>query len=724
MERNTFEKKEAIGNRNNSHLIQAAVICLAGVSLFTTAQGMTKYIFNNDAIAYISSAAIQGVLLAMSMGLPSYVQGVFKNQWKLFFKCLVSGFIIVLTIIAMCCSSWFSYIYIAEVVHFESWEIDSELLVQQTYRAELYDAKDYAYAYRVYLEDSLGKKILDLEAIAEELALNESLETLDEEYWENEKKYYEEMGNLTGSYMMPVIDTMKNALDNNSTQSSREQAARAIEDAKSNIEDRKGIVEQRLEDINKNIENFNTRISSLTNQMNRVTEGTDISDLQAAWNNMVQLLEMETDNQNELLMEYDLLNGGISKLQIYETYLGLNESTSSITIKSQLLEMQTEFFAEDPDEEALVDTAETIFKNLRNAATYEERDKMSYSNLLVQMNQLILNLKDYSRIKEIESELELYIEQFASEDKSMAADDWKDIWHIRLENLKSVISAMPVYNVRDTSENGESAVTELQHEILTKYNRNESSSQLDEMIRLYIAKHNALYQGIIYLRSPYNGLAWFSLILAFSFDVSGFIFGFVNQGDVDKEDTKRDNEKERKNKYGRKKDKASWSILPTLNKYRILTGDYEKNDDVYSYHVFESGLLEKWDVKDSVSYEQGIYVQDLSVESKGTKVQRIEQKILFRGQPNGPQDGICLDCSLKFNEGSLMSVEEQNGKKKENFLANLYEYVPVHIYSCSRGECRTIPVHELKKDNFTVQMAVLALNDKGSRIAAIYIVEE
>ena len=98
MKEKAFEGKTGIGGENNNHLIQAAVICLAGVSLFTTAQGMTKYIFRNNVISYASSAAIQGILLAMSMRLPSYVQGVFKNQWKRIFKYLVSGAIIIFQI--------------------------------------------------------------------------------------------------------------------------------------------------------------------------------------------------------------------------------------------------------------------------------------------------------------------------------------------------------------------------------------------------------------------------------------------------------------------------------------------------------------------------------------------------------------------------------------------------------------------------------------------------
>lgn len=806
--------------QKNHQLIQAAVVCLATVSFFTTAQGMNNYIFKNAPISYAASAAIQGILLAMSMGLPTYIGDVFKNQWNVLLKILVSFFIVILTVVALFCSSWFSYIYIADVVHFDSWNTESELLVQQTYREELYNAKDYAHAYRAYLENSLGEKIIELEEMTDELEENEQIEALEVE-WQAKREEYEKENTLVASYMLPVLDVMDKAMQKNPSQNSREQAARAIEDAKNNINNSKEIIEQRLAEINGNIDSYSTRITNYTNQINHATEGTDIPSLQAALNNTSELLQKETENQSNLLTEYDQLNDALSKLQIYETYLGLNESTSTITIKTQLLEMQTEFFAENPDEEALLGTAESIFKSLRNASTYEEGDKLSYSNLLVQMNQLILNLKDYSIIKKTEAQLDSYINEFAleeevgktseteeaqqvkikgteetageeeieagasteetteaetkeaettevetkeaageegteagkagettevetketekveetketteeaeeSEAKKIKDNSWKKKWNGRLEELKSVISAMPMYTEVADSTNEVNSITDSQREVLQNYSRNESSNRLDDMIRFYIAEHNALYQGIIYLKSPYNELAWFSLVLAFLFDISGFILGFVSQGDVENEVMgKEGNSEDRWNeKVGDEDNTVEWSIIPTLHKYRVLTGDYEKKDGVYSYQVFEDGVIKTWKVDDTDSYGYGIYEQDLAVATKGTQVPGTKKEILFHGQAGGPQDGVYLNCSLKFNEGSLLLVEEVNNVKNERFLVNLYEYVPVHSYSRSRGESRTVPVQDLAKNNFEAKMAVLALNDKGSRVAAIYVLEE
>ena len=157
----------------NTHLLQVAVVLLAVVSFFTTANGMSQYIFSgNMGIAYAASAAIQGILLSLSMNLPDYVHGIWTQKWNWLIRLLLCIAAFCLTGVAVFCSSWFSYIYIAEVIHQDSWGTDSELLVQQAYRSELYDAQEYARAYRIYLENAVGEKILLIEEQATHLQDN------------------------------------------------------------------------------------------------------------------------------------------------------------------------------------------------------------------------------------------------------------------------------------------------------------------------------------------------------------------------------------------------------------------------------------------------------------------------------------------------------------------------------------------------------------------------
>lgn len=72
---------ENTGNKYNTQLLRVSVIFLSIVSFFTTANGMKQYIFiNDDVIAYAASAAIQGILLALSMNLPGYLISIYKKK--------------------------------------------------------------------------------------------------------------------------------------------------------------------------------------------------------------------------------------------------------------------------------------------------------------------------------------------------------------------------------------------------------------------------------------------------------------------------------------------------------------------------------------------------------------------------------------------------------------------------------------------------------------------
>lgn len=110
---------------------------------------------------------------------------------------------------------WFSYVYIAAVLHEDSWEIDSELLVQQAYREELYDASEYANLYRVYLEEEIGEKILLLENQANALS-KEGADFGIEDWTAERDTYVQEGGTTVSGYMATVIAAMEAAMDEDS----------------------------------------------------------------------------------------------------------------------------------------------------------------------------------------------------------------------------------------------------------------------------------------------------------------------------------------------------------------------------------------------------------------------------------------------------------------------------------------------------------------------------
>lgn len=811
---------------DNTHLLQIAVVLLAVVSFFTTANGMSSYIFSGNAvIAYAASGAIQGILLALSMNLPEYIRSIWERKPSktqqgeqpspqsgtncsdgkrkgTFGKVVLVFCTLVLTVVAIFCSSWFSYVYIAEVIHKDSWGVDSELLVQQNYRSELYNAQEYARTYRIYLEQAIGDKILEIEKQAENLEDNLVEFGLD---WDEETTTYVTNGGAAAGYMASVINAMRSATAEGASQETRNSAFQALEDAEQNITARMESVRQNLDELDTRITTYNNQISNPTIRIRNAEEGTDTTELTNAINEYTRLISSATQQQTDFQAAYIQLDSARPRLPIYKNFLDRNNSTNAISIRDDLMEMQEALFLPDPNEEQLLKKANEIFERLHDAAgtvANVTEDQFSYTELLSQMNRLIQNLTDYAEIRGIETALRDLVTELRTEgavppeqaepaepadspepsesiepsdspepsesiepsdspepSESIEPSDsttpsnidnvpgasalWQQTWRSRIERLKEQISTMPTYG--DSVE--DSTLTSSQISILHGYDRDESSKALDDLTRRYISSHNAIYQGIIYLQSPYRSLAIFALILSLSFDLAGFVFGVVISGRPQTRSSALSmgsSEPAPSAFTAGQRSPVEWSILETLNQYKVLTGDYECRDDCYCYNVFCNGILEEWEVKKAdLVYGRGIYKVDASKLSGAGFAVEMEQELLFAGQDKGPEDGVIRNCRLWFKDGSLMKKYEEKQEdaveadarkskaiepkivKKCTFVASIDEYVPFHIYSPARGVNRTVPALELdEQKTVNADIAVIALGEHGTRVAAVYIIEK
>lgn len=735
-------KNVGAGEKSGSQLLQFAVICLAIASFFTTAQGMRSYIFNGEpTIAYVTSGAIQGILLALSMNLPRFMRRIWNEKSNVFIKTIIEIVLLILTGISLFCSSWFSYVYIAETVHKGSWDTDSELLVQQIYRNELYDASDYSKAYRTYLEAELGHKILNLQSLANQLPTQASDFNMD---WESERQQYASDNTVASSYMATVINQLKLAFETAPSQENRDLAAQAVTEAQTNIEAELENEKTRLEDVRRNLSTYNDQISNLNQQIRNATTQAEITSLQETLRSYQEMQATAAAQQQTIQQEISALRNAQGRLNVYAVNLGLSNSTSSISIKRNLLEMQTELFKDDPDVDSLRNLATETFSNLRNAeslsAGSEGGNSLSYSDLLTQMNTLVLNLNDYASIKSIETTLNDLTNGLRRATISTSNTKWKSVWQTRIENLKAQISALPTFV---TSSADVSEITESQQRILTGFDRTESCSNLDNATRRYINDHNALEQGTIYLTSPYKGLALFALVLAFFLDLSGFVFGVVDLGAKENKNDSgisgnNDREtidvpkifKSMKEKVG--ENESQWSIRPTANSYKVVTGNFRCEDGVYYYGVFENGIHNEWEVVDDHVYHEGIYLVDNIAARKGVALSEKHQDVVFSNQgfEKMPQDGVYLNGTLSYHEGSLLFKADVGKKSHEStesnaspyYIANVEEYVPVHCYAPRRGENITQPAIDLAKFPMKVKVAVLALNPECTRIVAMYLI--
>lgn len=735
-------KTVGAGEKSGSQLLQFAVICLAIASFFTTAQGMRSYIFNGEpTIAYMTSGAIQGILLALSMNLPRFMRRIWNEKSNVFIKAIIEIVLLILTGISLFCSSWFSYVYIAETVHKGSWDTDSELLVQQIYRNELYDASDYSKAYRTYLEAELGQEILNLQSLANQLPTQASDFNMD---WESEQQQYASDNTVASSYMTTAINQLKLAFETAPSQENRDLAEQAVTEAQKNIEVALKNEQTRLGDVRKDLSTYNDQISNLNQQIRNATTQAEITSLQETLRSYQETQSTAAAQQQTIQQEISALQNAQGRLNVYAVNLGLSNSTSSISIKRNLLEMQTELFKDDPDVDSLRNLATETFSNLRNAeslsAGSEGENSLSYNDLLTRMNTLVLNLNDYASIKSIETTLNDLTNGLQRATTSTSNTKWKSVWQTRIENLKAQISALPTFV---TSSADVSEITESQQRILTGFDRTESCANLDNATRRYIDDHNALEQGTIYLTSPYKGLALFALVLAFFLDLSGFVFGVVDLGAKENKNDSgisgnNDREtidvpkifKSMKEKVG--ENESQWSIRPTANSYKVVTGNFRCEDGVYYYGVFENGIHKEWKVVDDHAYHEGIYLVDNVAARKGVALSEKHQDVIFSNQgfEKMPQDGVYLNGTLSYHEGSLLFEAEVGGKSDKSaendaspyYIANVEEYVPVHCYAPKRGENITQPAIDLAKFPMKVKVAVLALNPDCTRIVAMYLI--
>lgn len=735
-------KTVGAGEKSGLQLLQFAVICLAIASFFTTAQGMRSYIFNGEpTIAYVTSGAIQGILLALSMNLPRFMRRIWNEKSNVFIKAIIEIVLLILTGISLFCSSWFSYVYIAETVHKGSWDTDSELLVQQIYRNELYDASDYSKAYRTYLEAELGQEILNLQSLANQLPTQASDFNMD---WESEQQQYASDNTVASSYMATVINQLKLAFETAPSQENRDLAAQAVTEAQTNIEAALENEQTSLDGVERNLSTYNDQINTLSRQITNATTQAEAARLRETLGRYQEMQSTAAAQQQTIQQEISALRNAQGRLNVYAINLGLSNSTSSILIKRNLLEMQTELFKDDPDIDSLRNLATETFSNLRNAeslsAGSEGGNSLSYNDLLTRMNTLVLNLNDYASIKRIETTLNDLTNGLRRATTSTSNTKWKSVWQTRIENLKAQISALPTFV---TSSADVSEITESQQRILTGFDRTKSCANLDNATRRYINDHNALEQGTIYLTSPYKGLALFALVLAFFLDLSGFVFGVVDLGAKENKNDSgisdnNDREtidvpkifKSMKEKVG--ENESQWSIRPTANSYKVVTGNFRCEDGVYYYGVFENGIHKEWKVVDDHAYHEGIYLVDNIAARKGVALSEKHQDVVFSNQgfEKMPQDGVYLNGTLSYHEGSLLFKADVGEKSHEStessaspyYIANVEEYVPVHCYAPRRGENITQPAIDLAKFPMKVKVAVLALNPECTRIVAMYLI--
>ena len=674
-------------------LLRICTCLLAAVSFWATAQGMIDYTFPEDWQAYAASLGIQGLLLGLNFALPSFLKQC---------KGLLQQIILMsLTIVILFCSSWFSYLYIAGQAYGDSWTTESRLLAQSVYRNELFAADTYTKLYGQDVQNTLAEQIVNLYQQAMTIDQN-SVDVSENLNWTEERNRYATNDFAASDIMDTVISAMENATGESITQDARTQAGSVLSGMQSSMQSEIANLGTQITEIDTRVAAAESNLRGAESRLANAPVGVDLAPYQNAVNTAVRTYESLLTKQNELEGQRSDYETALQRTTYYLTILGMAEDgVSSYFVGTNLREIQRELFQTSPDSDRLISLATEVFTRLQSAVDLGG-DTLEYQAILADMNNFLQRLDDYSTIKETSATIQEQIDSLANGSLlSLEADSDNLLWRKQFNDLKSEISGLPVYTQQNEP-----------NPILVSFDRAASTENLDQAIRRYLTNHNAAQAGLIYLISPYREVAVFSLFLARLLDIAAFITGVI----IDKVEARRKTET-KESAYAaipeadpsqRNNDKA-WDIIPGLNKYIFLTGDHTFIDGVMTYKAIENGEETEIEYADE-NMQAGFYKWDKK------KLCMIEQSVLlFKGTSNGPQDGIYADCTLHY-EDQLLTMT-QSGQRI--FLGPIGSNTPV--FQLSKEQYIAFPAKNIS--DIHGQEVVIALNNEGNRIIAVYIIE-
>lgn len=696
--------------QHNSGILTLLRICtflLAAVSFWATAQGMKEYTFPDNWQAYAASLGIQGLLLGLNFS--------FFKFWD---KCQTDfhkAVLLILTCVVLFCSSWFSYLYIAKQAYGQSWDTESRLLAQDAYRSELFAADTYLEQYSEEMEQSLTDQIVALYAQATEMD-SDKVDIAGNLDWATERSIYAQDNFAAKDIMVSIIDAMEQATAENAAQDARQQSAEIIESMRAALQNAISSLDSQIADADVDVTRAEKSLISAQDRLNNAPAGTETSH-QSTVNTAAQAYDASITRQSELVKQRQDYQNALQRTAYYASVLGMSEEgVSSYFVGANLREIQREMFGTNPDSDRMMALATEIFDRLQTAVDLDVdgSDDNGYQTFLANMNQFVRYLENYRSTKELDSEIQGLTNDLSNGtilSVNESNTNWKVSWRKQFNDLKSKISGLPVYTLSDSNATLES------------FDRAKSTHQLDNAIRNYLTEHNPAQQGLVYLYSPYRGIAIFSLFIALLLDIAAFVTGFIiDRSDEADSNSKRENTENYVGNIGvthipppkepiwDMNQTLNWNAIPPLNKYTFLTGDHQYLDGTMTYKAIESGKIIEIEYPDMKLQTGFYYWKDSSI------YQVRPTELCYKGTPGGPGDGVYENAILRYEDQLLIIVQNTEGKH----LGTVDPYTPV--YCLSKDMYESFPAKEIK--NIQGSRIVISLNQTGTRIIAIYIVKD
>ena len=210
-----------------------------------------------------------------------------------------------LSLVTLCCSSVFTYIFISGYAYEGAWPTESRLLVQSGYRSELYDAGDYVDEYQELLRDELGGQVSDLYTQAAALETQEAsvgeglnLEQDRKQYVEGEEG--EEVDFAANSEILSAILAMERAMADGASDSEIQQAEQTLGSLEDQVNEQIAQLEIQIPKSQDAVDNAYQMVQQAEDMLNNAPPGSDIVALQEARDDAVAAWRQARTEWNEL----------------------------------------------------------------------------------------------------------------------------------------------------------------------------------------------------------------------------------------------------------------------------------------------------------------------------------------------------------------------------------------------------------------------------------------
>lgn len=502
-------------------ILVSASLALAIISSYTTAKGVSQYLFDIWWQAMLFSVAIQSGLFVINLKLCEFVD---RTKWVLL---LWVGLIVI--------SSWFSYVYISELVYPEAlYAEDADRVLTEESVGYLDELSTYMDNYELYLLKNIESFVsLDIvvtaqdatEEIQKELeAINNLGEAIEFPEWdmsEGESGSAERILNSANEVLLTL--TMIESTE------------------KKDILEVLNMTQISIESYIKEVErNYETVKSALDLERDRLKEGFHNTDSET----YIALNAANRAREQEV-RRYDALYGELNlRLELIKKHSERVQEIESYQIDNALSAIQKEILNAMPDIEVLNANIEPL------KGIFLEGDNTKH----------ITNLKSYVRSVEKYGEIQGLLEELESlrneinenvvvtninDDSSVESTgvDYKNAlknkWTSILIKLKGFYARLP--EKQDDTILGINNDAYIAYDAIEDINRVDEIKAISKLERLYFGGLNDFELAVKRFTLRYNMMAILSGIFAFALDALGALFGvFIHRNELKAREKEKD----------------------------------------------------------------------------------------------------------------------------------------------------------------------------------------